>query len=192
MTSFSLLVILLGWLCLGLEAGLRGVTSISIGPAQAAPSFVIPLAVFICICAQPAPALWSALALGAAVDITWQRPAASEPITVLGPNALGFLVAAQLILAVRGLVIRRNPLTAAALSVPAAAIVHIVVAAILTARHLWDPALVWQGTAQLGADMLSAVLTFPAGLVLGVLLMPLAPALGMGGSPGRHSLRRSL
>lgn len=190
MTPFPVLVAVLGWLCLGLEAGLRGILSIPVGSTAAAPSFAIPLMVFICICAQPTQALWSALALGLAMDLIWQHPTAGEPLTVIGPNAVGFFIAAQFILAVRGLVIRRNPLTAAALSIPAAAIVNIVVVAILTARYLWSPALAWAPTSELGARMLGALLTGVTGLVLGVLLMPLGPALGMTTGQNRSFGRR--
>ncbi len=185
-----LLVVVLGWLCLGIEAGLRGVLSISVGQMQSAPSLVIPLMVFVCICSPPMQALWTAIGLGVALDLIWQHPTATEPLTIIGPNAVGFFVAAQFILAIRGMVIRRNPLTAAALSFPGAAIVHIVVVAILTIRHVWDPALPWAPTAELGARMLSAVLTIPAGLVVGVLLMPLAPALGMTSGQSRSYATR--
>ncbi len=190
MTPFPVLVTVLGWLVLGLEAGTRGVLSVAIGPLSAAPSFAIPLMVFICICAAPAQALWSALGLGLATDLIWQYPTAAEPLTVMGPNALGFVCAAQFILAVRGLVIRRNPLTVGAVAIPAAAILHIVVVAVLTLRHAWDPTIVWAPTTELGARMISALLTGASGLVLGVLLMPLAPALGMSAGPTRSSGRR--
>jgi hypothetical protein len=187
---FGLLVTVLGWLVLGLEAGTRGVLSVAIGPLSAAPSFAIPLMVFICICASPSQALWSALGLGLATDLLWQYPTANEPLTVAGPYALGYFVAAQFILAARGLVIRRNPLTVAAVCVPAAAIVHIVVVATMTARHLWDPAIAWAPTTQLAARMIGSLLTGLSGLVFGVLLMPLAPALGLSAGPARHSARR--
>ena len=190
MTPFSVLVAVLGWLVLGLEAGTKGVLSFPVGPASASPSFMIPLMVFICICASPQHALWSALFLGLGVDLAWQYPAAAEPMTVLGPNALGFVLAAQFILAVRGLVIRRNPLTVAAVSIPAAAIVHIVIVAILTVRQSWDTTLSWAPTSQLAARMLSALLTGGSGLLLGVLLMPLAPALGMNSGLARHTSSR--
>jgi hypothetical protein len=134
--------------------------------------------------------LWSALALGLGADLIWQHAGSGEPITVLGPNALGFWVAAQFVLATRGLVVRRNPLAVGFLSIGAAAIGHIVVVAILTARHTYDLSLAWSPMGQLGARLLSSLLTGGAGLVLGVLLMPLGQALGLAGGPMRHPLRR--
>lgn len=176
----------LGWLFLGLETGLRGALSFRVGSLAAAPSFVIPLAVYIAVCAPAQYALWSCLGLGLAIDLLTPFPTDSGTLTVIGPHALGFLIAGQFVLAVRGLVLRRNPVTVLALSIPAAAIVNIVVVAILTARHLVGDSIAWEPSAQLGARMLGSLLTGVTGLVIGLVLMPLAPALGLYGGPARR------
>lgn len=181
-----LLVAVLGWLCLGLETGLRGALALPVGTHSASPSFVIPLAVYIAVCAAPRHAMWACLGLGVMLDLLAPHATKGEPMTIIGPYALGLMLAGQFVLAVRGLVIRRNPLTVLALSIPAAAIVQIVVVAIITARHIAGDPTVWDATGQLAARMLSALMTGVSGLVMGLVLMPLAPALGLGGGMRRR------
>lgn len=184
------LVIVLGWLCLGLEKGLAPELPIRIWGAPATPSFLIPLAVVIALCAAPMPALWSCLALGLAMDLTTPTTTATGQLWVAGPYALGFLVAGQFVLLVRGLVIRRNPLTVLALSVLASALMHIVVVAIYTIRHkLYGPG-DWHATAELTGRLLSALLTGGSGFLLSLLLLPMAPALGLHGGHARQWARR--
>ena len=191
MTPFPVLVAVLGWLCLGLELGLRGTLDVPVGSLSAAPSYVVPLLVFICLWATPAQALWSAMGLGLALDLVTRLSTVDGALVVVpGAHAIGFLLAAQFVLAVRGLVIRRNPLTTAMVSILAAVILHIVVTSIITARHLYDPSLAWSAGSELGARMLSALMTGGSGLVLGIILMPLAPAIGAHGIHQRHYGRR--
>lgn len=176
-----LLVVLLGWLALGLETSLTSVLAVPVGTVLAGPSFVIPLAVFIGLAAPARATQWSALGLGIGMDLLTPRPTPGDTITVVGPYAIGMLLAMQFVLASRSMVMRRNPLTCAAVSVPAAAIVHIVVVAIFTARHLYDGSIVWDTTGQLGARAIGTLMTGVSALVVGVMLMPLAPALGLTG-----------
>ena len=166
MTPMPLLVVVLGWLCLGLETGLRSTLAFPVGTLYASPSFVIPLAVYIAVCAAPRHAMWSCLGLGVMLDLLSAHATKGEPMTIIGPYALGLMLAGQFVLAVRGLVIRRNPLTVLALSIPAAAIVQIVVVAIVTARHVAGDPTVWNATAELGARLLSALMTGVSGLVM--------------------------
>jgi hypothetical protein len=186
LTPFPILVAVLGWLCLGLETGLRPHLSMNLGMQTAAPSYVIPLAVFIALCATPSQALWTCLCLGLCLDLLSPRQTAGAPLTIVGPYAIGLLVAGQFVLAMRGIVIRRNPLTVLALSIPAALIVGIVVVALLTLRNAILGGMEWSPTGQLGARFVSALLTGVSGLIIGILLMPLAPALGLHSGPMRR------
>jgi hypothetical protein len=99
---FSVMVAVLGWLCLGLEYGLTGRLDLPIGTVPATASIVVPLVVFIGLCAPTQQTLWSALALGLGLDLITARPTQDGAITVLGPHALGMLLAAQFVLASRG------------------------------------------------------------------------------------------
>ena len=173
----GLLVFLLGWLCVGLEAGLKQTLSVRLG-APAAPSFVIPLATMLAMCAPSMPALWSCLLLGLALDLTAPQTGAAGNVFIIGPNALALAIACQFVLAVRGLVIRRNPLTMVVLSISAAAIWGIVVTAFLTARSLYDP-MAWHASEQLGGRLMSAFLTGGTAFAMSFLLLPLAPMFGL-------------
>jgi hypothetical protein len=172
-----LLVVLLGWLCVGMEMGLRHALVVRIW-VPASPSFVVPLAVVIAICAPPLPTLWSCLLLGLALDLTAPQDVAGGNVTVLGPNAIGLVLAGQFVLAVRGVMIRRNPITVVVLSIGAGAIAGIVVTAMLTARHLYDPIL-WDAREQLIGRLLSALLTGGTAFVLSFILQPMSPMLGL-------------
>lgn len=187
------LVMVLGWLVLGLELGLRSSLRLDVAGLSGSPSFVVPLAVVIGLCASPAATLWSCLALGLGVDLLTPIPTATGSVVVIGPHALGYLVAGQFVLVVRGLVIRKNPFTVVALSIVAAALMEITVTAALTLRHslpfFHDPT-EWRAAAQLASRLFSAVLTGASGLVMGLLLLPLAPGLGLQQSHSRQWVRR--
>lgn len=182
MNPFPVVVAVLGWICLGLDVGLRGPLSHTL---WAAPSFVVPLATFIALCAAPIPALWSALLLGLALDLV--TPVAGGSLTIAGPHALGLFLAGQFVLASRGLVIRRHPLTLAALSVAASLVMNIVVVAIFWARQMYSPIEGWSASADLGTGFLSAIITGLAGLIMSIGLLPLSPVLGL---PAPHARRR--
>lgn len=185
----ALVVILLGWLMLGLETGLKDTLSVRWGNIASAPSFVLPLAVFVALTAPPIPALWTCLALGLMLDLTAPQPTATGMLTVVGPNAIGLLLAGQFVLLVRPIVIRRHPLTLMVLSVLAAAIAHIAVTALFTARGLLGDPIVFEPTTELLGRLLSAGLTAATAIALSVVFLPLSPLLGYGGVPVRIGRR---
>jgi hypothetical protein len=183
------LVAVLAWLALGLETGLKGTLAVELGSVVAAPSFVLPLAVFIALCAPPVQALWACLALGLFMDLTAPQVLPGDTLVVIGPYAVGFFAAAQLVLALRGVVIRRHPLTVVMLSILAALVMQIVVTAMLTLRHvLTDHAMVWATSHELLGRLASAVVTGGTAFVMAIVLAPMAPLLGL--PSGRGWTRR--
>lgn len=182
------LVAVLGWLAMGFETGLKGTLAVRLGSVTAAPSFVLPLAVFIALCAPPMQAMWVCLALGLLMDLTAPQMTVGDDLVVIGPYALGFAAACQLVLAMRGVVIRRHPLAVVMLSILAAAVMQIVVTAIFTARHAMGDQIIWNPSQELMARLLSAVATGATALVIAVLLSPMAPLLGL--PSGRGWVRR--
>ncbi|MFN0131335.1 MAG: hypothetical protein ACKVW3_02190 [Phycisphaerales bacterium] len=174
------LLLVLAWLCLGLEASLSSAI-----PGQ--PGFVLPLAVLVALSASPGPALWTCLLLGLSVDLLSLRAHGGTLIAVPGPMAIGYLVAGQFVLALRGQVIRRNPLTMLALSIMGMAVAQLFASGLLTARHIAYPDFEWRPLAEVGRRLLSALVTGPAGLVMALVLLPLAPMLGGGGTVGRRA-----
>jgi hypothetical protein len=174
------LLLVLAWLALGLETGLKSTLAINFGSIAAAPSFVLPLAVFIALCAPAQQAAWACLALGFLMDVTAPQTLPGDSITVIGPYAIGFFLAAQLVLTLRGLVIRRHPLAVVALSILAAAVMQIVVVSLLTLRFwLTNQAMVWDLKHELVERLASAFVTGGSAFVMAIFLAPLAPLLGL-------------
>jgi hypothetical protein len=184
-----LLVMLLGWLTLGLEIGLKDTLAFRLGSLTGAPSFVVPLAIFVALCAPPVPALWTCLLLGVFLDLTSPQPTATGMLAVLGPNALGLLIAGQFVILIRAVLIRRHPLTLAALSVVGGAVLHIVATAIFTGRKFLNDPVLFDPTAQLLSGLLSALLTGGSALALSIVLLPLSPLLGLSPVQSRFGRR---
>ncbi len=165
------------WFALGLELGLR--PALRLGPEALAPSFMLPLAVFVCLWAPHRVALWACLACGLLVDLTWRHPiSGGGAATVLGPYALGYFLGGQLVLTLRGVLIRGNPLTMAVMSMLAAAVVHVVVVAAMTVRSLYGDPIDFSPALELLVRLGASAYTGVAGLALSLLLIPLTPAFG--------------
>jgi len=165
------------WFALGLELGLR--PALRLGPEALAPSFMLPLAVFVCLWAPHRVALWACLACGLLVDLTWRHPiTGGGAATILGPYALGYLLGGQLVLALRGVLIRGNPLTMAVMSMLAAAVAHVVVVAAMTVRTLYGDPIGFAPAPELLVRLGASAYTGVAGLALSLLLIPLTPVFG--------------
>jgi rod shape-determining protein MreD len=183
--------LLLAWVFLGLEIGLRA--AMPFGEQAIAPSFALILAVYVSMGAPRAHALWASVLLGACVDLASRRvllgPAGTSDLTVLGPNVLGFALSAQFTLTMRGVVFRKNPISLAFLAVLGGAVCAVLVVALLSIRSLYDPtefrpgAALWQG-------LLSAVYTGLIALPLGAVLLMLNPVLGFYSGPTRRGIGR--
>lgn len=177
------------WVFLGLEVGLRDL--LRLGHTGIAPSFVMVFVAFIAMSAPARSALWAGLVLGVLSDIT-TRVALTTPGgsgIVLGPHAVAYLAAVQLVVAVRGVMMRRNPLTLGFLALVAALIAAVVLVAVMSLRRLFDP-LLWDATGELGARAGSAVYTGVVGTLLAFALFPMAGFLGMPSVQGRRFSRQ--
>ena len=180
--------LLLAWVFLSLEIGLR--SAMPFAEAGTAPGFALILCVYAAFGATPQAARWAALLLGACVDLASPRLLEGGGVlTVLGPNALGFLLAAQFTLVMRGVVFRKNPLALALMAALAAAECAVLVAAFLSLRALYDP-MVWAAGRELWHGLLSAVYTGLVALPLGAVLLALNPLLGFYSGPARRGIGR--
>lgn len=173
------LFVLVSWVIFGLELGLRD--ALRLGPTPVAPSFVVPLLVFVSISAPAGTLRIACLALGLVTDLTFpvELRDAGAPATIIGPHALAYLLAGQLVLSMRSMMIRRNPLTVAFLSVIAGAVAQIVVVAMLTVRWIFGDPIVWNPTHELFTRLGGALACAVTGLVVAAVLSPLAPFLGL-------------
>ncbi len=179
------------WLLLGVEVGLR--PALQIGTTPMAPSFLLPLGVWVALWAPKHIAASACLILGVLLDLTFEMPLADRVGTtvVLGPYALGCLLMSQAVIAARGLVIKRNPITLVVLSVVGAMIAHSVVAALLTARWLMGDPIVWEPTSQLIARAGISAYTAVTAVGVSFVLYPLHPLFAFtSSSPMRGFVRR--
>lgn len=180
---------LFAWLTLGLELGLKDV--LQIGPTPIAPSFVLPLAVFVAMWAPGGITLWACFLLGAALDLTWQVPRTDGGVaTILGPYALGFTLMGWLVLNMRGMVIRRNPATMAFLCVVGSAVAQTVVVALFTIRRLYGDPVAWEPAAELVARLAGSVYTGAIALVLSLAFFAATPLFQFQQPGGRRPVIR--
>lgn len=174
-------VAIIGWLALGLEGSLRH--TLRLGHTGIAPSFVVPVVVIVALAASPLQATWAAVILGIAIDLTSVAPSGGvgAPVPVVGPHALGFALAAQAVLAMRQMVIRRHPLSIGVMSMVFAVIVGIVASAVFTVRS-FVPALAdavaWNAGRELMERSGSGVYTGMVAAVMAILLVPVFQGLG--------------
>lgn len=168
---------LFAWLMLGLESGFR--QALQIGDLNIAPSFVIILLVFVALWARPIHALWAGLLLGAALDmLNLVTTKSGEETAILGPWALGGLVAAYTVLNFRVMMFRRNPLTMAFLCAVAGGIASIIAMAILALRAFYDPIVILSASRELGQRLGSAVYTGVISIAIGPVLQFVGPWMG--------------
>jgi hypothetical protein len=100
-------------------------------------------------------------------------------VTIVGPHAIAYALACQLILSMRGLMMRRNPFTLAFLALVGSLVAYLTLDAIFTMRHLAGAPIAWEAKRQLMAGVGSALYTGLVALPMALLLFPLAGMLGL-------------
>jgi hypothetical protein len=186
-----MLLAVAAWVLAGLEAGLRD--ALVIGQTGIAPSFVFVLMAFIAMTGPRPVVLWAAVALGLLLDLIFEVPLrqAGSNLTMLGPHAIAYALGAQLIMALRGLMIRRNPMTLGFLSLVGALVTNLTLWGIYTFRAMVGTPLVWEAKHQIVAALGSSVYTGLLGIVLAFVLFPLAGPLGLPSQQQRRFAVRS-
>jgi rod shape-determining protein MreD len=167
----------LAWVFLGLEKGLRD--ALSIGTTGIAPSFVFGLLTFVAIAAPRSTVMWTAILLGVLMDLIFEVPLRQASVTMIGPHAIAYVVACQLILSMRGVMIRRNPFTLGFLACLGGVVAFTTLVAIYTARSLLGTPLAWDARHELFAGLGSSVYTGIVAIVLALVLFPIAGPLGL-------------
>jgi len=169
----------IAWVFVGLEKGLSD--ALTLGQTGIAPSFVFGLMTFIAMTAPRPIVMWSAVGLGVLMDLVFEVPLRQGgwPLTMIGPHPIAYALACQLILSMRGLMIRRNPFTLGFLAGVGALISNATLVAIFTFRSLLGAPLAWDTKHQLVAGLGSAVYTGLIAIFLAFVLFPLAGPLGL-------------
>lgn len=179
---------ILAYLLLGLERGLRD--ALAIGPVQ--PSFLLALGAFIALSAPPMHAVWACLVLGLTLDLTGGWPMLAGPgQPIIGPYALGGVLMAQVILTLRGKLVRHHLATLSVLTFFGVLAAQIIVLILLSIQKLTGAPLAFEVgrevLVRLGSAGYTAILAVP----LGLLLIAAAPLLGFTGHGPRPWQRRS-
>jgi len=176
---------ILGWLALGLDLGLR--PGLALGESGIAPSFTVVLLAWVSLAAPRQHAMWAAMALGVALDLT-ALPAArggSAGITSIGPNALGCMLGASLAVNMRAMLMHRNALSLGFVAAVVSLTAGVVVVACFALRSWYDPAVAARPSAELVARVGVAVYTGFAALLVAPALHALTPLMGFIGAHGR-------
>ena len=183
-------VAIVAWVCIGLEAGLRD--AFSLGKTGIAPSFVIAFVTFIAMYAPSAAALWAALLIGLAMDLVFSVPGLDGglAVTVIGPRLIAAVVGAWLVLTLRGLMIRRNPLTVGFLAGLVSLVWFSAIAGMFALRHVISTKTAIEPGRVLVEGLGSSLYTALVGVLMALVLIPLAPFLGFStGQPSKFSRR---
>ncbi len=177
------------WVAVGLELSLKD--ALRLGPQPIAPSFVFVLLTAIAMGAPGRVVLWSSLIMGVLTDLTTVMPVTNGGAAgvVVGPHAVAFVLGTQLVMTLRGVMIRRNPLTMGFLAMCGSAVAQIALVAVYSLRSLYDP-VVWHASSELWARLGSSVYTGVLGALLALVLLPLSPFLGIAGPQQRRFARR--
>ncbi|MBL8887515.1 MAG: hypothetical protein JNK16_12725 [Phycisphaerales bacterium] len=172
-------VIVGGYIAFSLELGLRN--ALAIGSGGAAPSFVFVLCMILAIGSPANLVLWTCLIFGLITDLTWPHEikGGAASVTLVGPYALGYMIAGQFVLLLRSQIIKRNPFSLAFLCLFGFAVAQIMVVFIYTARSGYTSVIVWEPTHQLISRMVSALYTGVLGLLVGLVAGPISAALGL-------------
>ncbi|MCA9279701.1 MAG: hypothetical protein H6815_09890 [Phycisphaeraceae bacterium] len=181
------------WVLLGLELGVKDVVTIRLpasGPGLS-PSILVPFGMFICLGAKPRVGIIACLIIGLLMDLTFIMPMSTTPprtFVMIGPYALGMALGAQLAISMRDMLIIRNPLSVAFLSVCASLVMHVVVVAIFSMHRIYGDPIHFDTFSELFQRALASLYTGIFGFLLAYILYPLAPTLGL--NLGPRSSRR--
>jgi len=167
----------ISWIAFGIERAL--LVYFDAGSGGVLPSMIIPLLVFVALHAPRTQTLWAAIILGVLSDLLAPMVHVDGGAsTVIGPHALGYLLVCQFVFAIRGMVIRRNPLTLIFLSIVGSLIAQIVIVAVFTIRGFGDDPIVWSAGIELVQRSLSALYTGLGAIALAIVFFALEPAFG--------------
>jgi hypothetical protein len=144
-------------------------------------SFVVCVLTLIAMFAPPAHARWTALVVGLCIDLLTTLPVRDgvADVRIIGPSVLAFLLATQLVLSVRSIMMRRNPLTLGVLSAIFSLAAGVTLVAIFSLRGWLLDTLAFEPTRELLTRAGGAIYTGLLGVALAFALLPLAQVLGL-------------
>jgi rod shape-determining protein MreD len=133
------------------------------------------LVVYVAMFSPRSTSLWAAFICGLMLDLgSPDLLTTGQSIHVIGPYALGFTLGAYLVVLLRSIMVRRNPLTIAMLLIPCLLASSVVYLAIWSLRGFYTETVLPWGGVSLGIEMgrilgwilYSSVLAIPVGWLL--------------------------
>lgn len=168
------------FLFLALDSGFMGLLTLH-RMGGIAPHIVFALVVFICLFANKLSALWACLVLGVLMDITLPPRGAGglafgagQTVNLIGPHALGALLAGYCIVQMRTMVFRQRALTIGVLTTAATFIAGLVAIALYIIRSWYGEPITYptEGSAfaeifrHMGIALYSGLVAIPVGWIL--------------------------
>ena len=159
--------------------------------AGISPRLLVVLVVFVAMHVDPQTANWSALIAGLLADLSDPSMTGPRaPLYILGPHAIGMLFGVQAVVGLRGIVIRRNPLSIGALCFVMSIAEGLVWVGWWTLRSWYpDSSPPWgdgSSLAQVGRQFLQALSTAVIAIPVGWALIMSTPFWGFASSTGNQ------
>lgn len=175
----ALAIAVMGYLLVALENALR--VPLGLDASGVAPHFAIVLVAFVAMHGQGLGIYWTALVLGAAIDLSSVRASADGLgiVGMLGPHAVGYVMAAYAVVSIRGVMMRRSPLALPFLSLVASALAALAATFLLMVRSWLDRELLFDLWGALGGEIGSAVYTAVIAFALAPLLRAAQGIMGL-------------
>ena len=160
---------------LALQIGLSDAASIDTAYGRLQPWTLLPLAVFVGMSTTPYIALAAWIICGLLLDMTttW-----STGLTLIGPNALGYLAGGYVLLQFRTMLIRRHPLALASMTLLCGIGVQLIVVAIMSFRGIYELQPDWTGSSQLLLRGLNLLYSAGLAFALAPIFNGLSPLMG--------------
>ncbi len=161
------------FLACALDAGAQPLMVVHILGMDIVPNFLLLLTAFVALWAPQSSSIWAGLLLGLLTDCLVRLPATDGRtyMALLGPNALGYALAAYTVVQIRNIFKRESAIALTVCLFLAGIMAFLLTIMIITGRGVYtEPIPGWHGLPQLGRAALcllySSILALPLGWLL--------------------------
>jgi cell shape-determining protein MreD len=169
--------VILLWVGAGAEWGFRD--ALQLGSLSIAPSFLMIVLTFAALWATPTAALWCGLGVGVTLDLLNQlHTSHGVDAVVIGPAAIGCLVAVYLVVNMRAILLSHSLLTAPFVTLLAMIVAQVIAVTLLAMRATYDTIEFGPAGAELLQRLASAVFTATLSVAIHPVLNVVRPLCG--------------
>jgi rod shape-determining protein MreD len=186
------LFVAFAFLACALDAGAQPLIVIRIMGLEIVPNFLLILTAFVALWAPQPTAVWAGLILGLLTDCLVRLPASDGRayIALLGPNALGYALAAYTVIQIRNIFKRESAIALTVCLFLAGIMAFLLTIMLITGRGVYtEPIPGWHALPQLARAMACLLYSSILALPLGWLLEKTRPLWGFDNA-GQNSGRR--